>query len=124
MNKFNENDNSNVFNIAKFGADLSLTNQSDRMLDDFRLEWLCRRTCDMMNIDRSIFIDMLERNNGVNEDLIDQFLNMNTDLHERSYALIFHRKDSTREIWRMMEMINEDDIDEVLTDIKKNNNKK
>ncbi len=86
-----------------------LTNQ---MLDDFRLEWLCRRTCEMLNIDRSIFIDMLERNSGFNEDLIDQFLNMNTDLHERSYALIFHREDSTREIWRMIE----EDIDEVFPD--------
>jgi hypothetical protein len=86
-----------------------LTNQ---MLDDFRLEWLCRRTCEMLNIDRSIFIDMLERNSGFNEDLIDEFLNMNTDLHERSYALIFHREDSTREIWRMIE----EDIDEVFVD--------
>jgi hypothetical protein len=55
---------------------------------------------------------MLERNSGFNEDLIDQFLNMNTDLHERSYALIFHREDSTREIWRMIE----EDIDEVFPD--------
>jgi hypothetical protein len=91
-----------------------LTNQ---MLDDFRLEWLCRRTCEMLNIDRSIFIDMLERNSGFNEDLIDEFLNMNTDLHERSYALIFHREDSTREIWRMIE----EDIDEVFPDKDKTN---
>ena len=56
---------------------------------------------------------MLERNSGANEDLIDKFLNMNTDLHERAYALIFHREDSTREIWRMIETINEEDIDEV-----------
>ncbi len=66
----------------------------------------------MMNIDRSIFIEMLERNSGVNEDLIDKFLNMNTDLHERAYALIFHREDSTREIWKMIETINDEDIDE------------
>ncbi|CAF3315011.1 unnamed protein product [Rotaria sp. Silwood2] len=67
------------------------------MLDDFHLEWLCRRTCQMLNVDRSIFIDMLERNNGFNEDLIDKFLSMNTALHEKSYTLIFHREDSKRD---------------------------
>jgi len=82
------------------------------MLDDFRIEWLCRRTCEMLNIDRSIFVDMLERNNGFNEDLIDKFLNMNTALHERSYALIFYREDSTREVWQMTEPIDDDDDDE------------
>jgi hypothetical protein len=83
------------------------------MLDDFRIEWLCRRTCEMLNIDRSIFIDMLERNNGFNEDLIDKFLNMNTGLHERSYALIFHREDSIREVWQLIETIDDDEFDEV-----------
>ena len=83
------------------------------MLDDYRLEWLCCRTCDMLNVDRSIFLDMLERNSGFNEDLIDQFLNMHTDLHERSYALIFHREDSTREVWQMIEIIDDEDFDEV-----------
>ncbi len=84
------------------------------MLDDFRLEWLCRRTCEMLNIDRSIFIDMLERNSGFNEDLIDKFLNMNTDLHERCYALIFHREDSIRKVWQIIEIIDEEEFDDVL----------
>jgi hypothetical protein len=79
------------------------------MLDDFRIEWLCRRTCDILHIDRSIFIDMLERNNGFNEDLIDQFFQMNAALHERSYALIFHREDSTREVWQMTKPIDDDE---------------
>lgn len=83
------------------------------MLDDFRIEWICYRTCELLNIDRSIFIDMLERNNGFNENLIDQFLNMNTTLHERSYALIFHREDSKREIWQLIESIDTDEFDEV-----------
>ncbi|CAF0941568.1 unnamed protein product [Rotaria sordida] len=86
------------------------------MLDDFRLEWLCRRTCQMLNIDRSIFIDMLERNNGFNEDLIDKFLTMNTDLHERSYALIFHREDSKRDVWQMIETIDEEELDDFVDD--------
>ncbi|UJR10037.1 hypothetical protein I4U23_014260 [Adineta vaga] len=63
------------------------------MLDDFRIEWLCRRTCQMLNIGRSTFIDMLERNND-------------------PYALIFYREDSTREVWQMVETIDEDDFDE------------
>jgi hypothetical protein len=84
------------------------------MIDDFRFEWLCRRTCQMLNVDRSIFLDMLERNNGFNEDLIDKFLNMNTGLHERSYALIFHRENSKREVWQMTETIDEEEeFDEV-----------
>ncbi|CAF1502654.1 unnamed protein product [Adineta steineri] len=83
------------------------------MLDDFRIEWICRRTCQMLNVDRSIFVDMLERNNGFNEDLIDKFLNMNTALHERSYALLFHREDSTRKVWQMIDSIDEEeDFDE------------
>ena len=82
------------------------------MLDDFRLEWLCRRTCEMLNIDRGIFLDMLERNNGFNEDLIDTFLNINTDLHERLYALIFHCEDSIREVWQIAEMIDEEELEE------------
>ncbi|CAF3536030.1 unnamed protein product [Rotaria sp. Silwood1] len=86
------------------------------MLDDFRLEWLCRRTCQMLNIDRSIFINMLERNNGFNEDLIDKFLTMNTALHERSYALIFHREDSKRDVWQMIETIDEEEFDDFVDD--------
>ncbi|CAF4189294.1 unnamed protein product, partial [Rotaria sp. Silwood2] len=86
------------------------------MLDDFRLEWLCRRTCQMLNVDRSIFIDMLERNNGFNEDLIDKFLSMNTALHERSYALIFHRDDSKRDVWQMIETIDEEELDDFVDD--------
>jgi len=107
---------SNVY-IENFGADISLMSligdMEEKMLDDFRIEWICRRTCEMFNIDRSIFVDMLERNNGFNEDLIDKFLNMNTALHERSYALIFHREDSTREIWQLIENIDEEEFDEV-----------
>ncbi|CAF4411163.1 unnamed protein product [Rotaria sp. Silwood2] len=86
------------------------------MLDDFRLEWLCRRTCQMLNVDRSIFIDMLERNNGFNEDLIDKFLSMNTALHERSYALIFHHEDSKRDIWQMIKTIDEEELDDFVDD--------
>ncbi|CAF1548071.1 unnamed protein product [Rotaria magnacalcarata] len=83
------------------------------MLDDFRVEWLCRRTCQMLNIDRSIFIDMLERHNGFNEDHIDKFLTTNTALHERSYALIFHREDSKREVWQLIETIDEEELNDL-----------
>ncbi|CAF2893462.1 unnamed protein product [Rotaria sp. Silwood2] len=86
------------------------------MLDDFHLEWLCRRTCQMLNVDRSIFIDMLERNNGFNEDLIDKFLSMNTALHERSYTLIFHHEDSKRDVWQMIETIDEEELDDFVDD--------
>ena len=79
------------------------------MFDDFRLEWLCHRTCEMLNISRTIFHEMLERNNGFNEDLIETFLNMNTDLHERAYALIFHCEDSVRQTWQIVEMLDEDE---------------
>ncbi|CAF4649972.1 unnamed protein product, partial [Rotaria sp. Silwood2] len=87
-----------------------------KMLDDFHLEWLCRRTCQMLNVDRSIFIDMLERNNGFNEDLIDKFLSMNTALHERSYTLIFHHEDSKRDVWQMIETIDEEELDDFVDD--------
>ena len=83
------------------------------MLDDFRLEWLCRRTCQMLNIERSIFVSMLERNNGFNEDLIDEFLHSDATIRERLYALIFYREDSRREVWQMFETLDDDDVDEV-----------
>ncbi|CAF0910630.1 unnamed protein product [Adineta ricciae] len=82
------------------------------MLDDFRLEWLCRRTCHMLNIERSIFVGMLERNNGFNEDLIEKFLHSDAMIRERLYALIFYREDSRREVWQMFETLDDDDIDE------------
>lgn len=83
------------------------------MLDDFRLEWLCRQTCQMLKIDRSIFLDMLEENNGLNEDRIDKFFTMNTGLHERSYALVFYRQESKREVWQRIETTDEDEFDDV-----------
>ena len=98
-----------------FGADATLIKRTDeRMLDDFRIEWLCQRTCQILNVTRSIFVDMLERNNGVNEELIDSFFSTNGAFHERSYALIFHCENSTRDVWRMVEMIDEDDVEEMV----------
>ena len=82
------------------------------MLDDYRLEWFCQKVCHLFNVDRTIFVEMLQRNNGFNEDLIDSFLNMNTDLHERSFALIFYREDSTRQVWQMISIIEDEDFDE------------
>ena len=85
-------------------------------LDDFRLEWLCQRTCQVLNLNRTIFLEMLERNHGSNEDLIDRFFNVNTALHERSYALIFHCENSTREVWQMSGLIDEDEVEEASED--------
>ena len=79
------------------------------MLDDFRIEWLCQRTCQILNVTRSIFVEMLERNNGVNEELIDTFFNT-----DGAYALIFHCENSTRDVWRMVEVIDEDDVEEMV----------
>ncbi|CAF4851629.1 unnamed protein product, partial [Rotaria magnacalcarata] len=43
----------------------------------------------------------------------DKFLTTNTALHERSYALIFHREDSKREVWQLIETIDEEELDDV-----------
>lgn len=83
------------------------------MLDDLRVEWLCQRTCQLLNISRSIFVDLLERNQGANEDAIERFFNTNQTYPERSYALLFHCENSQRDVWQMMEMIDDDEIDEV-----------
>jgi len=37
---------------------------------------------------------------------------MNTDLRERSYALLFYSEDSIREVWQIMETIEDDEFDE------------
>ncbi|CAF3522709.1 unnamed protein product, partial [Rotaria sp. Silwood2] len=55
---------------------------------------------------------MLERNNDFNGDLIDKFLLMNTALHERPYGLIFYQEDSKRDVWQMIETVNEEELNE------------
>ena len=79
------------------------------MFDDARLEWLCQRTCQMLNVERDIFIEMLERNENFNEDLIDRFFNRKFDFPEHSFALLFHREISTRNIWTLIEILADDD---------------
>ncbi|CAF1057845.1 unnamed protein product [Didymodactylos carnosus] len=73
---------------------------------------MCRLTCHMLGCDRITFVDMLERNNGEIKDIIDTFLNT-FEGHERSYALVFHREDSTNEVWRLVGIVDEEEFDDI-----------
>lgn len=75
------------------------------MLDDFRLEWLCRRTSKIFNVDREVFLETIERN----EHLIDRFWNQNGRFHELSFALIFERQVHKKVLWKIIEIIDEND---------------